>query len=148
MNYLDHTKKEIQEAATVEAMLIVEEGHDEVLIRYLLAKAKIEYYTSLSNGLHECAMEEFDTYGEKEVDYRGRKISKFEAGVKYDFSKCGHVEMDSLERVKNDVEARLKAFKNQIKYIDKPQTMVNEDGEVFEVKPPTKTSTTKLKLQY
>ena len=108
----------------------------------------VEYYNTLAKTYHDAAMEEFERYGEKEVVLHGRKVSKFEAGVKYDFSKCGHVELDALERVNAITSVKIKAFKDQIKYIQESQTMINEDGEVFTVTPPTKTSTTKLKLQY
>jgi hypothetical protein len=148
MTQFTESKKEVQRTAVEFAEAYIESGNEEIIDLYIKSMELVEYYTTLAKTYHDAAMEEFDRYGEKEVVLHGRKVSKFEAGVKYDFSKCGHIEMDSLERVKNDVEARLKEFKNQIKYIDKPQTMVNEDGEVFEVKPPTKTSTTKLKLQY
>ena len=148
MDLLELTKKEIQEGAYYDAVTVIEEGREDLLKAYIFAMSKVEYYSALAKQLHDAAMLEFETYGDKEVDLRGRKISKFEAGVKYDFSECGHVELDSLGRIKKDVDAKIKAFQEQIKYISESQTMVNEDGEVFTVIPPTKKSTTKIKLIY
>ena len=148
MDLLELRKKEIQELATVKAMDVIDEGSEDILKAYLFAKAKVEFYTSFANGLHEQAITEFETYGEKEVELKGRRVSKFEAGVKYNFAECGHLELDALERIQLDVSSKIKAFKDQIKYIDKNLTMVNDDGEVFTVTPPTKTSTTKIKLIY
>ena len=148
MDLLELRKKEIQELGTVKAIDVIDEGAEDILKAYLFAKAKIEFYTAFANGLHEDAMTEFETYGEKEVELRGRRISKFETGVKYNFTECGHIELDALERVQADVTKKIKGFKDQIKYIDKDLTMINEDGEVFTVTPPKKTSTTKIKLIY
>ena len=148
MTQFEESKKEVQRKAKELAEEDIESGNEEIIDLYIKSMELVEYYTSMAKTYHDAAMEEFERYGEKEVSIHGRKVSKFEAGVKYDFTKCGHEELDSLERVKNDVEARLKAFKNQIKYIQDSQTMVNEDGVVFTVTPPTKTSTTKLKLIY
>lgn len=148
MDVLELTKKEIQEGAYYDAVTVIEDGKEDLLNAYMFAMSKAEYYTAFAKQLHDAAMIEFETYGDKEVELRGRKVSKFEAGVKYDFSNCGHVELDSLGRVKKDVEAKMKAFQEQIKYISESQTMVNDDGEIFTVIPPTKTSTTKIKLRY
>ena len=148
MSLLKHTKKEIQEIATVEAMDVIESGSENVMQMYLDSMAQSEYYQAMAKALHESAMQEFEDYGEKEVEIYGRRISKFEAGVKYDFSNCGHIGLTALETEIKMKGAMVKAFKDQIKHIQEPQQMISEDGEVFEVKPPTKTSTTKLKLIY
>lgn len=148
MTQFEESKKEVQRKAKELAEADIESGHEEIIDLYIKSMELVEYYTSMAKTYHNAAMEEFERYGEKEINLHGRKVSKFEAGVKYDFSKCGHIELDALERVNKSTAVKIKAFKDQIKYIQESQTMVNEDGEVFEVKPPTKTSTTKLKLQY
>ena len=148
MDLLELSKKEIQELGTVSAMEVVDGGNEDVLKAYLFAKSKVEYYTAFAKGLHDTAIEEFEAYSEKEVRIRDRRISKVETGVKYDYSNCGHVNLDALERVNKDVLDKIKAFQTQIKYISGSQTMVDEDGEVFTVIPPTKKSTTSLKLTY
>lgn len=148
MDLLKLTKKEIVELAIVEGLETVESGQEDILNKYLEAMAQAEYYTNLAKAYHDAALEEFELIGEKNYDLFGRKISKAETGVKYDFTNCGHVELEALERVKKDVESNIKGFKDQIKHIKESQTMVSEEGEVFTVTPPQKTSTTKLKLTY
>ena len=148
MMHFTDTKKEVQRTATEFAEDVVESGNEEIIDLYIKSMELVEYYTTLAKTYHDSAMEEYERYGENEVNLHGRKSSKFEAGVKYDFSKCGHLELEALERSNKSTAAKIKAFKDQIKYIQESQTMVNEDGEVFTVTPPTKTSTTKLKLIY
>jgi len=142
------TKKEIKEEAIVFAVEKIEEGREDPLGLYIKSMQFIEYYTAMAKAYHDAAMQEFEMHGEKEIVILGKKVSKFEAGVKYNFSKCGHLELDALERINESTAVKIKAYKDQIKYIQDSQTMVNEDGEVFTVTPPTKTSTTKLKLIY
>lgn len=149
MNYLELSKKELQEGGTVEALNIVEEGREDTLAAYLYAMSQVEYYTAFAKGLHESAMSEFENYGEKEIELRGRKISKSEFGVKYDFSNCGHIHIDALENTIKREQEVLKHLESQIKAMQSPQTFIDEEsGEAFTVKPPIKTSTTKLKLTY
>lgn len=148
MDLLKLRKSEIIELAIVEGLETIESGTYDILNNYVYAMAKVEYYTALAKTYHDEALQEFDAMGEKSCEILGRKISKGETGVKYDFSNCGHVDLEALERVKKDVEFNIKGFKDQIKHIKESQTMVSSEGEIFTVTPPQKTSTTKLKLTY
>lgn len=148
MNFLKYTKKEITEMGVVDAQEVIDEGNEDILQAYMVAMAQVEYFKAVASALHREALIEFENYGEKNIDLQGRKITSGEVGVKYDFSHCGHVELEALERVKKDVNTKIKAYQDQIKHIQGKQDMISEDGEIFTVEPPMKTSSTKIKLTY
>lgn len=148
MNLLKYTKKEITEMGIVDAQEVIEEGKEDILQAYLVAMAQVEYFKAVASALHREALIDFEKYGEKTIDLQGRKITSGEVGVKYDFSNCGHIVLESLERERKEADEIIKGLKDQIKNIRKPQMMLDETGEVFEVKPPVKISSTKLKLTY
>lgn len=93
------------------------------------------------------AADEAAKYGEKSFDYKGARIELAELGTKYDYSGCQY---PPLQRIQSSIqaygeqakaaEAWLKSIKGKTEYID-PQT-----GEVCEVYPPIKRSTTGIKI--
>jgi hypothetical protein len=93
------------------------------------------------------AADEAAKYGEKSFVYKGAKIELAELASRYDFSKCGYPQLTRMEDAiksygeqSKSLQAWLKSLKGKTEYID-PET-----GEVCEVYPPTKTSTTGIKI--
>jgi len=148
-NFLELSKKECIEGGKQTALNDIEEAQTNLLDAYMYTKAQIDYLTAYTEAIHEEAMEEYEQYGEKEVEKHGRRISKFEVGVKYDFSKCGHPDIEKFESSMKRDKAHLDATKKMVRGLQKPMTIFDEDtGETFKVRPPIKTSTTKLKIVY
>ncbi len=148
-NFLTLTKKECIEGGVQTALNDIEGGRASLLDAYTHTLAHIEHLQSYAKTIHEHALSEFETYGEKEIIENGRKISKFEAGSKYDFRGCNYPGYNALDDFiikknleKKDMEATIKTIKSKVSILD------NESGELFEVFPPVKTSTTKLKISY
>jgi hypothetical protein len=93
------------------------------------------------------AADEAAKYGQKSFDYKGARIELAELGTKYDFSPCGY---PPLQRIESSIteyseqakaaQAWLKSIKGKTEYVD-PET-----GEVCEVYPPIKRSTTGIKI--
>jgi len=148
-NYLLMSKKELIEAGQMMGEKDIENGRKDILQAYLYTKSQIDYLTAYLDYIHDAAMNDFEHIGEKEHSEYGRRVSKFEAGTKYDFSKCGHPKLDQYEIELNTTKVLLDGMKDFVKRLQKPFTMVDEEtGETFEVRPPIKTSTTKLKVIY
>lgn len=149
MNYLELTKKECITGGKRTASNDIDEAKTDLLNAYMYTKAHIDFLTAYCETIHEEAMNEFEKYGEKEVEKYGRKISKFETGVKYDFSKCGHPDIEKFESSMKKDKIHLDATKQLVKNLQRPQTFLDDDtGETYEVRPPIKSSTTKLKIVY
>lgn len=91
----------------------------------------------------EAALEEFAKHGEKELEWKGAKISQMEAGVRYDYSNDPvwaevKAEENAWAEQRKEVEATLKTLK-------RPTEMQEGDTMVTRM-PPVKTSTTTLKV--
>lgn len=149
IKWLEYTKKECIEAGKAMAKKDIEEAKTDFLKAYMHTMANIEYLKSYAESIHEEAMTEFEDYGEKDVELYGRKISKFEAGVKYDFSSCGHPDIEKWESAMAKDKDHLDNLKKMIKTLKKKTVIVDDEtGETYEVNPPIKSSTTKLKISY
>ncbi len=96
IKFLELTKKECIEGGVQTALNDIEGASTNMLDAYMNAKAHIEYLIAYTNTIKDAAMDEFDTYGEKEIEKYGRKITKFESGTKYDFSNCNYPGYESL----------------------------------------------------
>lgn len=149
LNYNELTKQEIIELGINEAEKTIDEGREDLLRAYTWARGFSQYLTSFADRLHEAALEEFETYGEKEYQLGSFKISKGEFGTKYNYKDCGHVHLSLFEGRVKEEKTRLDNLLKEIKALKEPRVYVDEDtGETFKVYPPKKTSTTKLKLTY
>lgn len=88
-----------------------------------------------------------EQYGSKSFTAFGAKVELAETGTKYDFSNCNHTEYNdicnqikALESNKRDLETTLKTIKVATPFIIY--------GEAVEVTPPTKSSTSSIKITF
>lgn len=143
------SKKECVEAGKADALRLIDEGMESVLDSYLLAHAKIEYYKAMLDELHEEALSDFEKYGEKSIQNKGRKVEKRETGSRYDYSRCNYPGYRELKSDFTLADLKKKAMEKEMRLITKDTVLVIEEtGEEVEVRPPVKTSTTKLTLTY
>lgn len=91
--------------------------------------------------------ESAEKYGSKSFTAFGAKVELAETGTKYDFSNCNHLEYNdicekikALEMAKKDIETTLKTIKQPTPFIIY--------GEAVEVTPPTKSSTSSIKITF
>jgi len=99
---------------------------------------KLEY---LTKTLVDAVKEKVDPsiFGKDYVKH-GVELSEGMTGVKYDFSKCGDIEFQSLSSEANKIDAKLKERQDFLKGIKSPLEVVNpETGETYTINPPTKT---------
>lgn len=80
---------------------------------------------------------------EKTFMYKGSEFTTMEAGVKYDYSECGHPEYNELVAQIAMLDKRKKEIESDLKGIKGSRTEVIEGtGEIVKLYPPKKTSTT------
>lgn len=93
--------------------------------------------------IQDAVIKEFDTYGEKIIEYKGAVLQQQEAGVKYDFSLCGDAVMEEL--LKQEEELKLK-IAERAKFLKGLPTsgMVDPETGAF-IYPPAKSSKTIIK---
>jgi hypothetical protein len=91
-------------------------------------------------------LEEADKYGKK-FEYGNAEFQQKEAGVKYDFSECGDVQLMSLYDELEVLKEKIKKREDFLKAIDGSLNQVDEStGEVCTLYPPSKSSTTILQV--
>lgn len=97
----------------------------------------------------ECIMNAFDKYGEKRHDFDDCIMERCETGVKYDFSECGDTEYLDMVEWRKALDEKIKEREKWLKTIPEKTTLLHtETGEVMDVRPPHKTSTTWLKVTF
>lgn len=138
----------LEQATSFANSLINEMEQGQVSALDILAQVKCieKSFELLKDKLMEFALDEANNY-EKSFEYKSVKIEKAELGTKYDFSKCNDfklakisAEVEKYSKEKKERETTLKTLKTSIKEVDE------DTGDIVEIFPPIKTSTTGLKV--
>lgn len=141
----DKTGRELFVSRTVES---VTSGHKSALDILLYSKN----ITSILEEVYK--NEEFKTslFNEasqngKKFAYKNSEIQEQEAGTKYDYSQCGDPEYYKLSSELEALKEKVKKRETFLKSIPiSGQNLLTEEGEVVVVFPPSKKSTTILKV--
>lgn len=97
-------------------------------------------------AIKEKTINELEKYPERR-EYYGYEIQVTEAGISYDYSKCGDSEILSLYKELELLQAKIKEREQFLKGIKERFTIVDEStGEVLTLRPPAKKSTTTTKF--
>jgi hypothetical protein len=103
-------------------------------------------FDKIKETLTKMAREEAEKYGSKQFDFKGVKIELAEVGVKYDYSNCNDFVLGQLtESVETFTEMK-KQREVMLKSLKEPMNLISEDGVPYTVYPPTKTSTSSIKV--
>jgi len=144
LSILPNNKEQIQLFAS-KLIDELESGQVNPLDLVKMQKCFEKTFDIIKPKLSELSRSEAEKYG-KSFEYKGIKIELAEVGTKYDFSKCGHTDYDllcaeiaELSEKKKTMEAMLKSFKE-------PQNLIDSNGEAITVYPPSKTSTSSIKV--
>lgn len=110
-----------------------------------LCRKYIFLLEELEKGLKDFAITELETYDRNETDVLGTTVKAVEAGVKYDFSATQawakqKVLVDTESKKLKEIEAFVKTLKSKTTVVDE------ETGEAVEYFPPTKTSSTSIRV--
>lgn len=83
----------------------------------------------------------------EEIACYGSRIEPMEAGTRYDYSGCGDVVWNELQKSKEAHDKLIKEREKFLQSIKGQQTLVDDStGEVYTVFPPKKTSTSTYKV--
>lgn len=97
--------------------------------------------------IHENVMREADKYPTNEFEYAGNKLTKSEHGTRYDFSKCDDPTWARCYKIAQEATEQLKERETFLKAVKAPFSLLDEGtGEVVEIHPPTKKSTSGLNV--
>lgn len=98
--------------------------------------------------IQEDAVREIELHSGK-ATINGAEVIKKETGVKYDYSKCGHVEWEMYDAKESNAKESKKEIEKMLKTISKPITIaVEETGEMVTVNPPIKSSSTNIQITF
>lgn len=89
---------------------------------------------------------EADKYQGTTFEFNGNKIEKAEVGTKYDFTVCKDQEWEQFAAQEQMWATRRKEREVFLKAVKGSLDIVTGDGEAVTIHPPTKTSTTSLKV--
>lgn len=133
--------KALEEAFTLQ----IEEGYTNPLEFTVRAKMLIDALQKTLDNTKELAMTEQSKYG-KRAEVFGAEVQQVEAGIKYDFSQCNDPLYNELKSLHEQSKESLKERETFLKSLKEPLTIISTDGEIVEIYPPIKSSTTTLKV--
>lgn len=138
-------KEQIESAAAT-----VIEQINNGLVNPLLTLANIKSWEKVFEKIKEDvivnALRESEKYPEKEILEYGVKFEKMEAGVSYDYKACNHPAYERLCNQIEELNVKKKQIETMLRAIDGQVTIVDESGEVVDIYPPNKKSTTTIKV--
>lgn len=100
----------------------------------------------IKKGISAAILEEAQKY-EKSFIYDGHGLQIREAGARYDFTNCNDPVYNRLTQQMDELKEQIKKREAWLKAAPEGQTIVDDDtGEVHEIHPPSKTSTTTVAI--
>ena len=146
LSILPSTKDEIQNFS-IKIISELESGMIKPLDLLKQIKCFEKVIEQTKDTLLKMAREEAEKYGAKSFEYKGVKIELAEVGTKYDYSQCNDFvlakvseDLSKLNESKKQRETFLKSLKEPISLVDE------ESGDITQVLPPIKSSTSSLKV--
>lgn len=122
------------------------EGYDDPLKIWIMLNEVSKAVEDCKKSLRDLAVSEAEKYG-KRFEHNGYEFKIQETGTKYNFENCGDPVWQSYKQSALSVSEKVKERETFLKSLKKSVTIVNDEtGEVSEIQPPVKTSTTNLVL--
>ena len=107
-----------------------------VMLRSLEAVSEL-----VREEIEENIVTEANKYSEKTIEAYGARIEKSEVGTKYKYETSGDIEWEQVNSEFKSIERKRKEREEFLRALKEPMTAVNrETGEVYEIRPPFKTS--------
>lgn len=150
-NRIPTSKTEQTELAKNFALLLIEGEVSplEAAAKLRSMKEVIEL-TLKDKEVNEIIISEIGKYGKGETPSAfGAKFQVKETGVKYDFSQCNDPIWNQLKAEADAISEKMKEREAYLKVIKERKTEIdNETGEVYEILPPLRTSTTSYSITF
>ena len=125
----------------------VKEGEANPLEVLIQIRALQKVSDRVLKEINDNILKESDKYHENSFEFMGSKVEKAELGTKYDYSVCGDPVFERLEVDALKANADLKERQEFLKTLKSHIVTVDElSGEVTKIYPPSKKSTSGLKI--
>lgn len=106
-----------------------------------------EILKRVNSETQDAQLREADKYVGNRLEYAGAIVERAELGTKYDFSVCGDTVWERLSVDAQTANSALKEREAFLKTITAPIKVVDDlTGEIVQVSPPSKQSTSGLKV--
>ena len=131
---------------------LIKEGEIDPLKAAVQLKSMSEVITSVlkDSVLVDSVVNECGKYGKGEnPGFAGAGVSVRETGVKYDFTVCDDPVWNDLNKQLSDIKEAMKERETYLKAITSKKPEIDpETGEIYEIKPPVRTSTTTFAVTF
>lgn len=125
----------------------VKEGESNPIEVLTILRAFKKVSERVEKEIAENVLTEASKYPENSFEVMGNKIEKAEFGVKYDYTICNDPVYVRRKDIADKADEQLKERESFLKALKQPMTMVDEEsGEIVTIIPPTKTSTSGIKI--
>lgn len=144
-NLLKLNKSDIS-ALISEKIEAIDEGYLDAVDFFIYLK-KLEYTVKTSLDAVKDRID-YSKFDKPERKYFCELVSK-QTGVKYDFSNCGHSSYNDFAKTINETKEEMKEIETFLKTLKSKTTIVDDkSGEIIELMPPIKTSSTTVQLTF
>ena len=143
---LFYTSKQERQTFVTDAIERILDGHEDPIKALITLKCMEEIIDKITGhkGFRDACITEAEKYG-KTFDKVNAKLAIREAGVRYNFEECGDLELLELMTMRQELDEKIKKRQEFIKMIPiEGIEVINEDGVISHIYPPSKTSTTTL----
>lgn len=142
---LFETSKEERASFVADVVNRLVEGNADPIKVHLQVKAMEDMVKSLNDN------KEYKSILLDAAEKNGKKFTAFnaefnirEVGVKYDYSKCGDIELTLLQAELDVLNERIKAKQKFLQTVPQAGIEILHEDELIKVYPPSKTSTTSV----
>lgn len=144
INNFPETKEQIKHFAQL-VKDSVNDGNTNALDLMIKFKAIDSTIEEIKKEILQEAIKQAELNG-KSYEYSNCKVEIAQAGVKYDYTQCGDTEWTEIVKEIENLTERKKVRETFLKSIQSKTGIVDHNGEVIEVLPPTKQSTETIKI--
>lgn len=139
------TTKEERSSFVLDLVNRITDGQLDPIKAHYSLKCMEEILKNILNNkdYKDCLLMEAEKHGKK-FSYRNSELQIKEAGVKYDYSHCGHHQLLQLQGQVDALNEQVKAYQEFLKKVPTDGMEIVIEDEVVRVYPPAKSSTTTL----
>lgn len=146
LTVLPSTSDEIKRFST-QIINQVKSGEENPLKLLVLLRALESTAETIRKGIEAEIMTEVDKYSEKSFEAFGSRLEKSEVGVAYDYAATGDRDWFQFNATVEGATVRRKEREAFLRALREPMTLLDhETGEIYEVRPPLKTSKSGVKV--
>lgn len=126
---------------------LVKNGEENPLAVLIQIRGMEKAFKIITEKIQENLLTEADKYPEKKFQFKGNDVDKSELGTRYNFDICGDRVYETRKSIAAAANTLVKEREEFLKALKEPlSTFDEETGEVFTIRPPSKSSTSGLKI--